>query len=151
MLALPLAESVRIHPLDDTMKAQSVRFIESWNLDTVYDRFGTVGTSGQERLAFELTQHGRSALVAVHRVGVVGLLDHVYADGEIHMGIVVDWRFRRSSIGTRLVFALLASRTAAQPVAAECRIDNRPAVSLLRGCEFRRTMIDRHEIVWRHA
>ena len=150
-LPLPSVESFQIRPLDVTMKTEAVRFISSWSLDDVYDRFGSVGIDGQAWLTTELTQRERRALIAVHASGVVGLLDHVYAEGAIHIGIVVASRFRRSSIGTHLVQALLQMRYSVHPVAADCRIDNRPAIALLRKCRFQRLSVERGEMIWRYA
>jgi ribosomal protein S18 acetylase RimI-like enzyme len=141
---------LKIHPLEDEMKDRAVRFIDSWNADDVYDRFGTAGIDGREWLAAEL-QRGRSSLVAEYEGNVVGLLDYTYAQGAIHIGIVVDRRFRRRSIGKNLVRALLASKGPERPVAAECRVDNRPAVALLRGCCFDLIGIEKPEMIWRAA
>ena len=128
-----------------------MRFIDSWSADDEYDRFGILGSNGQKRLAVELTQHERAALIAVHASRVVGLLDYVYAQGAIHIGIVVDSRYRLLSIGTNLVVALLQARAPARPVEAECRIDNRPAAALFRTCGFQCARVERPEMVWRFA
>lgn len=127
-----------------------MRFIDSWSIDDVYARFGAAGTDGRNRLAFELLQRCRSAFVAVHAGEVVGLLDYVHAHGAIHTGIVVDSRFRRLSIGTNLVLALLEAKTG-HPVVAECQISNRPAIALLRACRFALVGIESPEMLWRAA
>ena len=152
-LRLPLrfVESFRVCALDDATKTSAQRFIESWSIDDVYDRFGTLGSNAREWLTTELLRGERPALVALHADRVVGLLDYVYAQGAIHFGIVVDSRYRRSSIGSHLLAALLRLKTPAHPVAAECRIDNRPAVALLRGSQFQCTCVERHEMIWQHA
>jgi RimJ/RimL family protein N-acetyltransferase len=82
---------------------------------------------------------------------VVGLLDHIYAEGATHIGFVVDSRFRRLSIGTSLVRALLQQRPEPGPVAAECGVHNRAAAALLRGCSFQRVAVERYETIWRHV
>ncbi len=145
------AESFRISPLEDAIRAPALRFIDSWSIEDVIDRFGAAGINGQARLTAELTQRARPALVALDANGVVGLLDYVYTDGAIHIGIVVDSRFRRRSIGTSLIGALLQARDPAHPVAAECRFQNRPAVALLRTCRFRHVSDERCDMIWRHA
>ncbi len=142
--------AVDICRLGETMNAQVLRFIESWNGDDAYDRFGSAGIGGQARLATQLTQHRRPALIAVNASGVVGLLDHVSASGATYFGIVVDSRFRKLSIGTTLVQTLLQSRSVMRPIIAECDHGNFAAVALLRGCQFKAIESDRYQITWRH-
>ena len=146
-----LIEAFRVCALDDTTKASAQRFIESWSIDDVYDRFGTLGSNAREWLTTELLRGERPALVALHANRVVGLLDYVYAQGAVHFGIVVDSHYRRTFIGTNLLVALLRLKSPAHSIAAECRVDNRPAVALLRGRHFQCTCIERHEMIWQHA
>lgn len=141
--------AVEICPLDESMNAPALRFIESWNGDDAYDRFGSAGIGGPEWLAAQLTRRRRPALIAVNAYGVVGLLDHVSAGGATHFGIVVGSRFRRLTIGTTLVRTLLESRSVTRPFVAECGTGNYAAVALLRGCRFKAERSGR-EITWHH-
>lgn len=136
--------------LDEARKPQTLRFIDSWSADDAYDRFGSAGIGGQEWLANQFTQHNREAFVAVNAVGVVGLLDYVDVDDARYIGIVVDARYRKLSIATTLVQALLQSKPCTLPVIAECCSRNYAAVSLLRSCRFRPVAVDRTEMTWRY-
>ncbi len=136
--------------LDEAMKSETLRFIHAWSPDDVYARFGSAGIGGQEWLADQLAQRDRRALVAVNASGVVGLLDHVDVDDATHIGIVVDARYRKLSIGTTLVRAMLQSRPSRSPVIAECTSGNYAAANLLRSCQFKPVAVDRYEMTWRH-
>lgn len=144
------ANTFRVGSLDAATREPALHFIESWTPDDVYDRFGSVGIGGREWLAAELSQRSRAALIAVHDGGVFGLLDYTYAEGALHIGIVVDARFRRSSVGSTLVSSFVQSRTQKLPVAAECSAANRAAVALFAACGFARTRAGSHEIIWRY-
>lgn len=139
-----------VRSLDAATREQTLRFIESWTPDDVYDRFGSVGIGGREWLATELSQRSRPALIAVRDGDVLGLLDYTHAEGALHIGIVVDERFRRSSIGSTLVSSFIQSRTEMLPVAAECAAGNKAAVALLGACGFSRTHAGSYEILWRY-
>ncbi len=147
----PSGNAFKIRPIEDALKAPTVRFIQSWSLDDVYGRFGTAGIDSQKWLTTEIMERGRSAFIAVHQDRVVGLLDHVYAQGAIHIGIVVDSHFRRLSIGTTLVLALLYAKSSEHSVAAECQIDNQAAVALLHACRFQLIGIEKPEMLWSRA
>ncbi len=136
--------------LDEAMKPQVLRFIDSWSDDDAYDRFGSAGIGGQQWLVNQLTQHNRHALIALNCGMVIGLLDHIEADAAIHIGIVVDQRYRKLSIGSTLVRAMLRSRQFTFPVIAECSNRNYAAVNLLRSCQFNPIAIDRYEMTWRY-
>jgi len=148
---MPNREKLRIRLMDNALIEPVARFVDSWNHDDVYNRFGWTGADAQQRLVAELTNSARRAVVAIYDGAVIGLLDHVYAGDAIHVGIVVDWKFRRSSVGTLLLRALLAMKTPAQPIAAECRVDNIPAAGLLRKCGFRWIGTERPEMMWRYC
>lgn len=134
----------------DGMKTQALRFIESWSAADAYDRFGSAGIGGQEWLAKQLNECGRRAIVAASKSGVIGLLDYVHADGATHVGIVVDARYRKLSVGTTLMRALLHTETIAHPIIAECSTRNYAAAGLLRGCGFEPVGVEQYEITWRH-
>jgi RimJ/RimL family protein N-acetyltransferase len=143
-------DSLQIQRFDDSIKEQTFRFIDSWSADDVYDRFGCAGIPAQEWLVRELLERARHAWIAVNADRVIGLLDHVVAEGAIHIGIMVDPLYRKSSVGTRLVEALVYCKSPAYPAIAECRIGNYAAQALFRRCRFHRAGIDRDEIIWRH-
>lgn len=142
--------SFGIRSLDEAMKQQTVRFIDSWSHNDAYDRFGSAGIGGQDWLADQLTQHNRGAMIALNAHEVVGLLDHVDAEGSTHIGIVVDARYRKLSIGSSLVRAMLQSKPVRLPVIAECGIRNYAAANLLRSCQFKPVAVDRYEMTWRY-
>jgi ribosomal protein S18 acetylase RimI-like enzyme len=144
-------EWFRVRPLEDCVEPQTLRFINSWRSEDVYGRFGTAGIDAEKLLAGQLTQRRRSALVAMYRDQVVGLLDYVYVPDEIHIGIVVDWRFRRLSIGTKLIRALLKAKSPGYGVVAECRMSNRSAIALLAASCFRLVSAKNREMTWRIA
>lgn len=135
--------------LDENIMAQTLRFIDTWGGEDAYRRFGSAGIDGQAWLAMQLTVHRRPAFVAVNEGHVIGLLDHVDAGGATHIGIVVDSEFRRRSIGTALVNALLRSTSVRGPVRADCDNDNVPAMALLRRCGFTPIYSDRYQTFWR--
>jgi ribosomal protein S18 acetylase RimI-like enzyme len=141
---------IEIKPFDRTMKAEVFRFIESWSGADEHDRFGSAGIGGQQWLETALGEHGRPAFVAVHENRVIGLLDHVAADGATHFGIVVDSCFRRLAVGKALVQALLQAQTVPQPILADCSNHNRAAVALLCGAQFKRIASDGYETTWRY-
>ena len=147
---LGLAGLFGVWRLEDAMKPKALRFIKSWSADDAYDRFGSAGIGGQEWLEDELLHHGRRAFVAVNSAGVIGLLDHVDVDDTTYVGIVVDPRYRKLSVGTTLVRAMLQSRSSRVPVIAECSSRNYAAVSLLRSCQFKPVAVDRYEMTWRY-
>lgn len=140
-----------VRSLDETTREPALRFIEAWSPDDEYDRFGSVGIGGREWLSTELSQRSRPALVAVDDSGVLGLLDYACAEHALHIGIVVDSRWRRSSIGKTLVSSLVQFRTRALPVVAECAAGNRAAVALFTACGFERVNAGPSEICWRYA
>lgn len=148
---LRCAGAVEVCRLGPSMTAPALRFIESWNDEDAYERFGSAGIGGPESLVAQITQRRRPALIAVDGDGVVALLDHVEADGATHIGIVVHPRFRRMSIGTTLVRSLLCSRSVTRPIVAECGNGNEAAVALLRACRFGRVKGDRYQTTWCHA
>lgn len=144
------AAAIEIYCFDRTMMAHIARFIESWSNDDAYDRFGSAGVRGQDWLAGQLARHERSALIAVNAGGVVGLLDHVEADGATHLAIVVDRAFRRRSIGGTLVRTLVQHPGIARPLFAQCDNGNYAARALLRACRFAPIEADRYQVTWRH-
>lgn len=144
------ANIFRVRSLDAATYEPTLRFIESWSPDDVYDRFGSVGIGGREWLAAELSRRSRPAFIAIHDGDVFGLLDYTYAEGALHIGIVVDSRFRKSSIGSTLVSSFLGSRMQRVPAAAECAAGNRAAVALFTACGFERTNAGSYEILWRY-
>ncbi len=81
---------------------------------------------------------------------VIGLLDHIETAGAVHFGVAVDARYRRLYVGTELVNELLRVKARDRAVAAECRLHNRAAIALLRGCGFERVAVHRDEISWCH-
>ncbi len=126
-----------------------LEFIRSWDEDDAYARFGTLG--GRDWLVTELrTNDKRNAIVANVGKRIIGLLDHIEFEGEVHIGVFVDAQFRGLHVGTQLVCELLRAKVPERPVAAECRSDNSAAIGLLRGCGFERVIVHRDEIVWRH-
>jgi GNAT superfamily N-acetyltransferase len=141
---------IEIRPLGEHMKEQALRFIGSWTEDDAYDRFGSAGTGGSERLAKELTQDRRPALIAVNESGVVGLLDHVVASGATYFGVLVEARFRRLGIGAALVQALLQSPLVTHPFVSESDHYNYAAVALMRTCHFSAIESDPYQITWCH-
>lgn len=141
---------VEIRRLDEHIRAQVLAFIDSWNGDDVYGRFGSAGTGGATLLASQLTQRRRQAMIAVSAGSVVGLIDYVDAFCATHVGIVVHSQCRRLSIGTRLVESVLRQRSIGRPIVAECDPRNVAAVALLRGCHFKPVESDPYQITWRH-
>ncbi len=144
------ANVFRVRSLDPATREPALRFVESWSFDDVYDRFGSVGIGGREWLTAELSKRSRPALIAVQDGEVLGLLDYTCAQGALHIGIVVDSRFRKSSIGKTLVSSFVEARTPTLPVAAECDAGNRAAVALLAACGFERAGAGPYEICWRY-
>lgn len=142
--------TIEICRLNERIQAQVLCFVDSWSGEDVYDRFGSAGIGGQTRLASQLTQRQRQALIAVSAGRVVGLLDFIYAYGATHAGIVVHSQYRRLLIGTRLVESLLCSRSLTRPIVAECGHQNLAAVALLRACHFKPIESDPYQITWRH-
>ena len=139
-------------PLDATTLRQVRQFIASWSADDVYSRFGTLGPSGPEWLFQQLSSDvNRGAFFACDaRRRLLGLLDFVDFQGELHVGIVVDAAFRRSRIRTRLLSKLLRDRPVAHPLAAQCDAGNAAAVALLRSCGFTRIGSYSTEMIWCH-
>ena len=142
---------VAIESAGSARLADVVDFIRSWSEDDSYERFGILGSHGPAWLAAELCDDSkRHAIIASAGRHVVGLLDHIEAEGAVHFGIVVDARYRRLYVGTELVNELLRMRSRDRAVSAECRASNYAAIALLRRCGFERVTMHHDEVVWCH-
>jgi ribosomal protein S18 acetylase RimI-like enzyme len=143
---------IAIEPLAGSTLSETLRFVDSWDEDDVYGRFGVLGRAGPDWLLTQLHVKFRPAIVA--RDGsrsVVGLLDYVRAGRFVHIGIVVDRACRRRRVGSALIDHVLRIKRDGEALAAQCRPDNAAAVGLLVACGFTRIGSSRYELEWSHA
>jgi ribosomal protein S18 acetylase RimI-like enzyme len=125
-----------VDPITSGRRPEVEGFVASLSPADRFNRFGNSSEEASSWLVGALAASDHYAITARAGSAVVGLLDFVVAAGSIEFGIVVDEDARGRGIARSLLAALMAGTPQTSEVIADCRVDNLPAVCLLRSTGF---------------